>query len=383
MSVEQKPSPIELHLPKIRKLLFGIFLILVAQVFYFAQDVVMPLVLGILVAFTLSPLVRVGRRIGIPEWISALLVMVGFGLMVLIIGYTLSGPFTDLINSAPQIKEAVSDKLASVQQHVASLQRASEEAAEVAAQTGGAKPEKVVLDGPPLFSGLASTIAGSFGQLAIAMFLALFILSSGKLFYEGIVKMAPTLTDKKIAVRILYDVEKEVSRYLLTITMINVGLGVAIGMGLWLYGMENPFLWGAIAALLNYLPYIGAVIGALGIALTALAEFPTLGTALVPPLIYYSLTALEGNVVTPLLLGRRLEMNVVAVFVSVVVWGWTWGFAGALMAVPILVILRVMSENIPSMRSFGNFLTAPAHEEERVQEDAGDGDSGKTSKKAA
>ncbi len=389
MSDDPKATPVESHLPKIRKLLFGIFLILVAQVFYFAQDVVMPLVLGILVALTLSPLVRLGRRIGIPEWISAAVVMTAFGLAVLFVGYLLSGPFTELVNSAPQIKAAVSDKLAAVQHHLESLQRASEEAAEVAVEsTGGEKPQKVVLDGPPLVSGLASSIVGMLSQFAIGMFLALFILASGTLFYEGIVKMAPTLTDKKIAVRILYEVEKEVSRYLLTITMINIALGAAIGTGLWLYGMENPFLWGAIATLLNYLPYVGAVVGTIGVALTALAEFPTLGMALVPPLIYYALTAVEGNIITPLLLGRRLEMNVVAVFVSVVVWGWTWGVAGALMAVPILVILKVMSENIHSMRSFGNFLAAPAHDEERVEGEATDdelppGGPRKAEKKAA
>ncbi|RLQ89210.1 AI-2E family transporter [Notoacmeibacter ruber] len=360
-------NPAELHLPKIRKLLFGIFLILVAQVIYFAQDIVMPLMLGILVAFTLSPLVRLGRRMGIPEWISALLVMSSFGLVVALVLYTLSGPFTELVNSAPEIKAALSQKLSSVQSHLQSLQRASEEAAEVTGQSGdGGGAEKVVVDGPPVFTGLASTVAGSLGQIAIALFLALFILSIGKLFYEGIVKMAPTLTDKKIAVRILYDVEKEVSRYLLTITVINVCLGCAIGVALWFYGMSTPFLWGAIAALLNFLPYIGAVIGALGIGLTAIAEFPTLATALGAPLIYYALTAVEGNIITPLLLGRRLEMNVVAVFVSVVVWAWMWGFAGALMAVPILVILKVMSDNINSMKSFGNFLAAPVHDEERA-----------------
>ncbi|MCP1199020.1 AI-2E family transporter [Notoacmeibacter sp. MSK16QG-6] len=365
------PNPFELHLPKIRKLLFGIFLILVAQVVYFAQDVIMPLMLGILVAFTLSPLVRIGRRIGIPEWISALLVMTGFGLMVALLLYSLSGPFTDLVNSAPQIKSALSDKLSSVQSHLQSLQRVSEEAAEVTGQNAGeGAPEKVVVDGPPVFSGLASTVAGALGQIAIAMFLALFILASGKHFYEGIVKMAPTLTDKKIAVRILYDVEKVVSRYLLTITVINICLGAAIGFSLWLYGMSNPFLWGTIAALLNFLPYIGAVIGALAIGLTAIAEFPTLGAALGAPFIYYALTAIEGNIITPLLLGRRLEMNIVAVFVSVVLWGWMWGFAGALMAVPILVILKVMSDNIESMAKFGNFLSAPVHDDEREAEEA-------------
>lgn len=367
MSADQ--NPFEIHLPRIRKLLFGIFLILVAQVVYFAQDIVMPLVLGILVAFTLSPLVRLGRRIGVPEWFSALLVMAGFGMTVAMVIYSLSGPFTDLVNSAPQIKASLSEKLSTIQGHLQSLQRASEEAAEVAGQ-GGNGQEKVVVDGPPVFTGLASSVAGTLGQIAIAMFLALFILSNGKLFYEGIVKMAPTLTDKKIAVRILYDVEKVVSRYLLTITIINIGLGVAVGISLWLYGMSNPFLWGTIAALLNFLPYIGAVIGTLAIGLTAIAEYPTLGTALAVPFIYYALTAIEGNIVTPLLLGRRLEMNVVAVFVSVVVWGWMWGFAGALMAVPILVILKVMSENIESMKSFGNFLSAPVQEDDRVNVDA-------------
>jgi len=159
-------------------------------------------------------------------------------------------------------------------------------------------------------------------------------------------------------VRILRDVENQVSRYLLTITLINVSLGLVIGTLLSLHGTQNAILWGAIAAVLNFLPYIGAIVGAGFLAIVSLGEQTSIAAALIPPLIYYACSAIEGNLITPLIVGRNLSLNVIAVFVSIVVWSWLWGFAGALMAVPILVVIKVVSDHVDSWKSLGHFLSA-------------------------
>jgi len=152
------------------------------------------------------------------------------------------------------------------------------------------------------------------------------------------------------------DLEHQISRYLAAITVINAGLGLAIGLALWAVGMPNPLLWGIAAFLLNYLPFLGAIAGTLGVGMVALVTFDTAGQALLAPLAYYTLTSIEGQVITPLMLGRQLAINTVAVFVTVMLWVWLWGVPGAFLAVPVLVIVKVLADNLPQMQGFGRFL---------------------------
>ena len=156
------------------------------------------------------------------------------------------------------------------------------------------------------------------------------------------------------------DVEGQISRYLLTIAAINVGLGIAVGLAMWALGMPTPLLWGAMATLLNFLPFIGSVIGGAVVAMVALLHFETLGTAAVVPLAYLACTTVEGQFVTPMVVGRRLRLNTAAVFVAVAFWSFLWSIPGALMAVPILVVLKVLCDNIEDWRGFGRFLSAEA-----------------------
>src|SRR5690606_28930507 len=127
---------------------------------------------------------------------------------------------------------------------------------------------------------------------------------------------------------------------LLAISLINAGLGAVVAAVMWAIGMPNPLLWGVMAALLNYVPYVGALVGLAVVAVVALVSFDSAGTALLVPALYFACTTIEGQFVTPMLLGKRFEMNPVMVFLSIATWGWLWGVPGALMAVPLLVSLR-------------------------------------------
>eukprot|EP00919_Chromeraceae_sp_WS-2016_P001245 GHVR01003147.1.p2 GENE.GHVR01003147.1~~GHVR01003147.1.p2 ORF type:complete len:181 (+),score=29.22 GHVR01003147.1:1-543(+) len=154
----------------------------------------------------------------------------------------------------------------------------------------------------------------------------------------------------------VYDVERRVSRYLLTITLINGGLGVAIGLYLAALGMPAPYVWGLAAFLLNFLPYIGGFIGSVLVGAYAIVTFDTVSYAILAPIGYQILTGIEGQLVTPYLVGRRLELNTVAVFLTVVFWGWLWGMAGALVAVPFLVVFKVICDNVTALHIVANFL---------------------------
>ena len=148
------------------------------------------------------------------------------------------------------------------------------------------------------------------------------------------------------------------SHYLLTVTLINFGLGAVIGTAMALIGMPQPLVWAVVAFLLNYLPYLGPIFGAGLSAVVAIVTFDSLAYAALAPALYMIATSIEGQFLTPVILGRRLELNTVSVFVTVVFWGWLWGIAGAFMAVPFLVCLKVICDNVESMATLGNFLGA-------------------------
>lgn len=199
-----------------------------------------------------------------------------------------------------------------------------------------------------------SRIGASF---AVILILAMFLLSSGELFYLKLVQAMPTFEGKKRALQTVYAVEKRVSRYLLTIAAINAGLGTCVGLYLTALGLPSAYIWGIAAFLLNFLPYIGGLGGVILVAGFSIVTFDSLGYALLAPAGYLFLTAIEGQVVTPWLVGRRLEMNTVAVFLTVVFWGWLWGIPGALVAVPFLVVFKVICENFEPLQTIGNFLS--------------------------
>jgi len=358
-------------LTTIKRVLIGIFLVIIAQVLFVAQDVVMPMVLGVLIALTLRPVVRFAEKRGIPAGISALLMIVclagglGFG------AYSLSGPITDLVASAPETGIKIREKFAEYRDEIEAVKEASEQVETLAQGAGADEAQKVVVQQPALLTAAASNAFSGLTTFVVALILALFLLSTGTLFYEKVVGIMPLMSEKKRALRVIYDVERQVSRYLFTITLINTGLGTVIGSCLWLYGMPNPVMWGCIAAILNFLPFIGAWAGTAALAATAMVVYPTLGTALIAPAIYFGLTTIEGNFLTPLIVGRRLELNIVAVFLTVTVWGWLWGLVGALMAVPILVGIKVLCDNFDSMHAFGQFLSGrPAADEEEEPDEA-------------
>ncbi len=209
---------------------------------------------------------------------------------------------------------------------VATCPRPAEQLQEMAEGSGQpSAPQKVVLAQPGIISWAADTLSGIGGTLGATLLFVVFLLSSGDLFLQKLVRILPTLSDKKRSLRVVHDVESEVSRYLFTITLINIGFGTAVGLSMAALGMPNPVLWGVGAALLNYIPYLGALVGMALAGAIGLITFPTLTLAALPPLAYFICNAIEGSVVTPLTLGRRLELNPVAILIALAFGGWMWG----------------------------------------------------------
>lgn len=336
----------------------GIFLLAFIYALHFARDFFMPVVLAFLLALTLSPMVRFMGKRGIPAALSAtILVLVAFS-AIGITGYLLSAPVVQLISDAPSIGRQVTERLSEIRkpfEHLLGVFQQVEQLTDVVDEPG---VNRVVMAQPGVISQAAGTIVSAGTSLAIMFVLSLFLLASGSMFYEKIVQSFAKLSEKKRALRIVYDVEREISRYLFTIALINAGLGVAVGLGLWAIGMPNPFLWGVAAGLLNFLPYIGATLTIFAVAAIALVSFDSLSYAVVAPGYVLLCNIVEGHAVTPFVVGRRLELNAVAIFIAVAFWSWLWGFVGALIAVPLLVAIKVFCDHFEGLNNVGNFLSA-------------------------
>ncbi len=328
---------------------------------YFAKDVILPAVLGFMLALTLGPWVRWLARRGVPSALSAAVMIFGFagliGMAVLLLG----GPVTRWFDDIPRISFELREKLRGLTESVAAVQDASKQVEELA-KGGEDTAETVVLQQPGLLTTAVSNLASFITSLAVGAILALFLLSAGNLFYIKIVESFARFGDKKRALMVIYEIEKRMSRYLIAITCINAALGVAIGTAMYLLGVPYPFVWGFAAFCLNYLPFLGGIIGTLGVGAFAIVHFESIYYAMLAPIAYQSLTALEGQFLTPILLGARLQLNAVAVFLTVIFWAWLWGIPGALMAVPILVLIKVICDNVPTLTTFGNFLSGRAIE---------------------
>ena len=340
------------------RLLAGVLLILAGGAFYAAAAFFMPVTLALLFALTLSPLVRFLNRRGMREGIAA-------GLVVLVLGLGIGGtfaalgtPFLQLVDDAPRMAREVREKFDRFREPISSVTEVAEQVDE--ATGGGDRVQQVAVEQPGILSQVAGSAMSVATSAVIVVILTLFLLASGRHFAAQVVRSFGTLTDRKRALQTVRDIEAEISRYLLTIAVINAGLGVAVGLAMWALGMPTPLLWGLLAAILNFLPYIGSMAGVVIVGIVSLATLPTIGAALLPPLAYLACTAVEGQFVTPTIVGRRLRINTVAVFLAVAFWSFLWSIPGALMAVPILVFLKVLCDNVDGLHGIGRFLSAEA-----------------------
>ena len=347
----------------------GIFLLLLVAALGQARDFVMPVVLAFLLTLVFSPVRRFLQRRRIPDAVAALLI-VGTLVTTLVSGvFLLAAPVQGWIADAPTIARELEWKTRSLFGTAEAVLEAGKQVEEVASGTKDETVQEVVVREPGIFANLAWVAPTYLAQTVFTLILLLFLLSSGDMFYEKIVNVMPTFGDRRQAMRIAYDIERKLSHYLFTITAINAGLGVAVGVAMWLLGMPNPLLFGVMAFALNFVPYLGSVMGVIAAFVVGLLTFPLPAAALLPALAYFALTTIEGQLVTPYFVGRRLEMNTVVIFLSITFWAWLWSVMGMLLAVPLLVTIRAFCEHIPVLTPVGKFLAARGSESEQLKGD--------------
>ncbi|WMS42612.1 AI-2E family transporter [Acuticoccus sp. MNP-M23] len=338
--------------------IIGIFLIMLVGALGFARPFLVPVVLAFLLTLVFSPVRRLLDR-RLPSVVSALLI-VGTLLVVLAGGVVLlSKPIATWIDDAPRLATTIELKLRSLRGAAETVVEAGEKLSEIASGAADTPAGTVVVQNDDsMVASMALLAPGVVAQLAFVLVLLFFLLSSGDMIYEKIVHVMPTFRDKRHAIRIAYDIERKLSTYLFTITVINAALGATIGLVMWALGMPSPLLFGVIGFAFNFVPYVGAFAGGVIAAAVGLVSLDHLSEAAIAGGVYLVLTTVFGQFITPYFVSRQLRLNTVVVFLSVAMCAWLWSVVGMLIATPLLVTVRVFCEHIPPLENVGSFLSA-------------------------
>jgi predicted PurR-regulated permease PerM len=325
---------------------------------YLARPVVLPIFMACVAAMTLKPIIRWMSYGYIPPAISAAVVL---GLLVSAIGIgflQLGRPALTWMNEAPQHMAELRQR---VQKMFPRLTRFSRAAAAVnnlgATEEEQKKAPTVELKTSRIPSSLINQTGIFMAGTGETLVLLYMLLASGDLFLQKLVHVMPTLWEKKRAVEISHEIQQNISHYLFSVSLINLGLGIVVSGGLYFMGVPDAAMWGVLAALLNFVPYFGPAAGIILLAVVGFLTFDTLWQAVLPPAWYLLVHAMESNLVTPVLLGRRFTLNPVVIFVSLIFWTWLWGVPGALLSVPVLVSIKVVCDRVPAMSPVSELLS--------------------------
>jgi predicted PurR-regulated permease PerM len=329
---------------------------------YFARPVILPIFLACVAGMTLKPLIRWLSYCHIPPALSAAVVLC---LLVAAVGigfFQLGRPALTWMNEAPQHMTELRQRVLTIFPRLARFSQAAAAVNNLGATEEEKKeaqkqaPTVEVKDsrGTRSILNWTGTLLVGIGETLVLLYL---LLASGDLFLQKLVHVMPTLRDKKRAVEISREIQQNISNYLFSVSLINIGLGIVVSGGLYFMGVPNAAMWGMLVAVLNFVPYFGPVAGVILLATVGLLTFDTLWKGLLPPAWYLMFHLLEANLITPVLLGRRFTLNPVVIFVSLIFWTWLWGVPGALLSVPILVSIKVVCDRVPTLSSVSELLT--------------------------
>jgi predicted PurR-regulated permease PerM len=334
----------------------GLFLLAVLTVLYVAAEIILPVVLAVVLKLFLQPLVRLLERAHIPRGLAALI-----SVLLLLAGFAgtisaLAGPAASWAGKLPDAIPQLRNQLAVLHGPIDALQGMIRQVQSLVGSDSVGLPQA-----PPIKSGnLVGAVLGGTATVTAGLFTTLlvlfYLLVSSETFMRRLVEILPRFRDKRQAVEISLHVERDISAYLLTVTCINAVVGLATGLEMWACGVTNPPLWGVLAFVLNYVPILGPMVG---IVIFAMASILSLGVswwALLPVGLYFGIHVIEGEFATPMLIARRFTINPVAIILALVFWYWMWGVTGAILAVPMLAITKIICDDVRPLRALGHLL---------------------------
>jgi len=375
------PDPLVIRMPvDVRGLSLSILAGLAAVIaLQYAQSVLIPVVLGILLSYALSPIVTSLARLHVPRALGAAVavaVLVGsIGLGV----YTLSDEAAAIVAKVPEAAQRIRQRVAAQrsQRGTAMLQQVQDAAKEIEKTADAAtKPEedtRVSRTGRDLLQRVEVVepafrasdyiwiggvgLFGFLGQFAVILFLVFFLLVTGDLYKRKLVKIAgPTLSRKRVTVQILDDINQQIESFIRVQLVTSLVVALATGAVLWAFGVENFAMWGLLAGLFNSIPYLGPILVTGGLAIVAFMQFNDITRSLYVSGAAFAITSLEGFVLTPMMMGRAAQMNPVAIFVGLLFWSWVWGLWGTVLAVPMLMMIKSICDHVEDLQPIGELL---------------------------
>jgi predicted PurR-regulated permease PerM len=342
------------HLRAIRISLTGMILLATVYTVAIGKSLLVPLVLAAFIGLALNPIVVAAARVRLPRWFAAVTVMLLLGVGLVSAVATLSTPALNWFHEAPNAMRTFAPKIKPMTQQIEAASRATQNL------VGGT----VARNAPAVNNDFAFTawdiVAGAPKVLASVLTVALlvfFFLVYGDEILRRAVEISPTFAYKRHTVSIVRSIQTEVSSYLLLTAAINVTLGLVTSGVLYLYGVPDPLLWGSVAAIANFIPYVGAITTTTILSIVGVLHFQELGPALLPAATFAGITAIEGNLLTPMLQGRRSRLSPVAILLWLLVWGWIWGIPGALLAVPMLTCVKLITAKLRGWEWFAHMIS--------------------------
>jgi predicted PurR-regulated permease PerM len=329
----------------------GLFVLAILAALYAAREIILPIVLAVMLKLLLQPALRTLQRLRVPGALGALLLIGLLFCTLIAFGTALSGPAVSwaqkLPQGVPRLQEHLSFLQAPIEAAHQFLQRAED-------WFSGGQPSGGSSKGASIGSGLlGSVFAGTrdfAGELFQTVLVLFFLLVAGDTFLRRLVEILPRFSDKRQAIEISQRIEEDISAYLITISAMNATVGLATGFVTWFCGLGDPVL------MLNYIPILGPMIGIVTFMLVGLLTADTLWRALLPAGLYLAIHVIEGETITPMLLARRFTLNPVLVVMAIIFWHWMWGVPGAVLAVPMLAIAKIVCDRISTLAAFGHFL---------------------------
>jgi predicted PurR-regulated permease PerM len=331
--------------------------LLVFYTLFFAASLLVPIAAAVLLSMLLAPAVQLLERLRIPRLLASAIVVLSV-LALLGVGMTaLAGPAMTWIERTAQSLQKLELSFRATTKPIEDIKKATGQLQEATQARASSAVQEVRVAGPALGDLLLSATPRAVASILSTTILVYFLLVAGDVFLRKLVLVIPTFRDKKRAVDITRQIETDISFYLLNFTLVNVGLGVAMAIVTALLGIPNPLLWGVLVAVLNFVPYVGAITSMAMLAMAGLQTFDSVPQALAAPAILVGLVAISAEVVTPYVLGRGLLLNPVAIFIAIMLWGWLWGIVGVLLAVPLLASFKIICERVEPLNPIAEFLT--------------------------
>ena len=369
------PGPDPLKRTPINVRSFSLVMLTVLAVIFtlnWAKAVFIPLMLGVMISYALSPLVALIQKWHVPRAIGAGVLLLGIvggaGYLV----YSLSDDAAELIETLPEaaqkFRKTLRAERGTSEGTMEKVQKAATQIERAASETGAPAPvapsgvTRVQIEKPKINVKdylLIGTLGvfGAAAQTGIVLFLAYFLLVSGDTFRRKLIKITgPTLSEKKITLQVLDDINGQIQRYLLVLVFTSILVGIMSWLAFLWIGLEHAAIWGIAAGVFNTIPYLGPVVVGGGTSLVALFQFGTINMALLVGGISLAITSLEGYLLTPWLTGRASRMSAVVVFVSVLFWGWLWGVWGLLLGVPIMMVIKAVCDRVDELKPIGELL---------------------------